>query len=209
MTTSELSANTKTKLNAALWAVVALAGYVVVRFFSGAGIPSWSAIAVFVLSLIMGLILGIGLLPRYSRGTPFGHSRKFLLYHAWFYMFTMFVFSPAAMMMDIRKDAEVEVSEQANTWEDPNKYHYLIFDQTIDPESIAVSVNNSPCRSEVLDDRKSARYFIDLYGKSYSYGDTCILNIRVVQEGQVRQYSFNGFVLNQPPDSLFVALDGN
>lgn len=209
MTASELSADTKTKLNAALIAVVGLAIFMTVRFFSGAGVPSWSVIALFVLSLIMGLVLGVGLLPQYSKGTPFGHSRKFLLYHAWFYMLMMFVFSPAAMMRGALEEADVKVLEQTDRWDDPQQYHYLIFDQTIDTAGVAVSVNNTMCWSEVLDDRKSARFFLDLYGKPYGYGDTSILNVRVIQEGRVMQYSFKDFVLNQPPDSMFVALGGN
>jgi hypothetical protein len=155
------------------------------------------------LNFVMMLVSAFRL-SKYPKGTTATSARKLFLLHGWFYLVLFLVGNYALFILSDKQEVTQRVIEDKKKWEDPDRYHYLVFDKAI--ENVSIKIYGHTCAATLTEDGKTARYLL-LTPDIYEPGDTLPLLVALRHEGQVKSYSFKDFIYNPAPDTFHININ--
>ncbi|MBL7791850.1 MAG: hypothetical protein JNK77_05990 [Saprospiraceae bacterium] len=204
MTTPEISRTEKQVFNAIALFTAVLFLYLLFEVTVGSKSPNPMLVLLSAgLNFVMMLVSAFRL-SRYPKGTVATAARKLFLLHGWYYMLLFLVGNFAIFMLSAKQEAAQQSIEETKRWEEPDRYHYLVFDQAI--ENVSIKIYGHACQATLTADGKTARYLL-LTPDIYEPGDTLPLIVALRHEGQVKSYSFKEFIYNPAPDTFHIKIN--
>lgn len=155
------------------------------------------------LNFVMMLVSAFRL-SKYPKGATATATRNFFLLHGWYYLILFLVGNFALFILSDKQEAAQKSIEETKRWEEPDRYHYLVFDKAI--ENVSIKIYGHACQATLTDDGKTARYLL-LTPDIYEPGDTLPLLVALRHEGQVKSYSFKDFIYNLAPDTFHIKIN--